>query len=102
MRDCRIMKMCRGDSVRLNVLNDRKEGKIVKLQLALDRMTREECLHILDETKDSIDIIEVGTGVIKEYGMTIVRELRNLYPEKQLLADMKTRSEEHTSELQSR
>lgn len=76
--------------MRLNELNDRKEGKIMKLQLALDRMTREECLHILDETKDSIEIIEVGTGVIKEYGMTIVRELGNLYPEKQLLADMKT------------
>ncbi|NJP37999.1 3-hexulose-6-phosphate synthase [Alkalicoccus luteus] len=62
----------------------------MKLQLALDRLTLEKCLQVLEETKDSIDIIEVGTGVIKEYGMSIVREIRERYPNKVLLADMKT------------
>ncbi|MFC4736313.1 3-hexulose-6-phosphate synthase [Bacillus daqingensis] len=62
----------------------------MKLQLALDRLTREKCLQVLEETQDSVDIIEVGTGVIKEYGMSIVREIRANYPNKKLLADMKT------------
>lgn len=62
----------------------------MKLQLALDRLTRDECLKVLKDTEKEIDIIEVGTGVIKEYGMSIVREIKVLYPNKMLVADMKT------------
>ncbi|WP_100012700.1 3-hexulose-6-phosphate synthase [Lentibacillus sediminis] len=62
----------------------------MKLQLALDRLTREQCIQLTNETSESIDIIEVGTGVIKEYGMPIVREIRQLYSDKLILADMKT------------
>lgn len=62
----------------------------MNLQLALDRLTREECFQLLQQTKDSVDWIEVGTGVIKEYGMAIVREIKEAYPEKIVVADMKT------------
>ncbi|WP_281658748.1 3-hexulose-6-phosphate synthase [Halobacillus sp. Cin3] len=62
----------------------------MNLQLALDRLTREECFHILGETASTIDWIEVGTGVIKEYGMAVVREIKDRYPDKTLVADMKT------------
>ncbi|SDJ25949.1 3-hexulose-6-phosphate synthase [Salimicrobium halophilum] len=62
----------------------------MKLQVALDRMSREACHSVLEETKDYVDIIEVGTGVIKEYGMDIVRDLRESYPHHEILADMKT------------
>ncbi|WP_249869101.1 3-hexulose-6-phosphate synthase [Oceanobacillus saliphilus] len=62
----------------------------MKLQLALDRLTRDECLQIVSETEKLIDLIEVGTGVIKEYGMAIVRQMRDLYPDKIIVADMKT------------
>ncbi|MBD1378916.1 3-hexulose-6-phosphate synthase [Metabacillus arenae] len=62
----------------------------MNLQLALDRLTREECIQIVKETENEIDIIEVGTGVIKEYGMAIVREMRDRFPEKKIVADMKT------------
>lgn len=62
----------------------------MKLQLALDRLTKEECFQIVEKTKSAIDIIEVGTGVIKEYGMTIVRDIREWFPKKLILADMKT------------
>ncbi|MBU5468699.1 orotidine 5'-phosphate decarboxylase [Virgibacillus sp. MSJ-26] len=73
----------------------------MKLQLALDRLKREECFQILEETIDNIDIIEVGTGVIKEYGMSIVKEIKRLYPEKLLLADMKTCDAGHHEALQA-
>lgn len=62
----------------------------MKLQIALDRMSREACHSVLEKTKAYVDIIEVGTGVIKEYGMDVVRELRKTYPHHEILADMKT------------
>jgi len=62
----------------------------MNLQLALDRITKEDCIRIAKETEKSIDIIEIGTGVIKEYGMSIIREMRSLFPDKLILADMKT------------
>lgn len=62
----------------------------MKLQLALDRLTKEECFRIVEETEESIEIIEIGTGIIKEYGMPIVREMQECFPDKLLLTDMKT------------
>ncbi|MFJ7728551.1 3-hexulose-6-phosphate synthase [Neobacillus sp. NPDC097160] len=60
------------------------------LQLALDRLTKEECFQIVEETEISIDWIEIGTGVIKEYGMAMVREMKANFPHKTIVADMKT------------
>ncbi|WP_077325285.1 3-hexulose-6-phosphate synthase [Virgibacillus siamensis] len=62
----------------------------MKLQLALDRITRDQCIGIIQDTEKEIDIIEVGTGVIKEYGMAIVREIRERFPDKTIFIDMKT------------
>jgi len=62
----------------------------MNFQLALDRMTREECFAILEETAPYIDWIEVGTGVIKQYGVAIIRDIKEAYPNKLLVADMKT------------
>src|SRR5690625_4576982 len=62
----------------------------MKLQLALDRLTKEECIQLIQETYDYIDWIEIGTSVIKEYGMQIIREIREMFPEKTIVADMKT------------
>ncbi|MFV9511339.1 3-hexulose-6-phosphate synthase [Tepidibacillus sp. LV47] len=62
----------------------------MKIQLALDRLTKEQCFDIVRQTSDYIDWIEVGTGVIKEHGMSIVRKMREAYPQKTIVADMKT------------
>lgn len=62
----------------------------MKVQLALDRLTKEECFRIVKEAYKNIDWIEIGTGVIKEYGMDIVRSMKNEFPERVLVADMKT------------
>ncbi|RSL30285.1 Fe-S cluster assembly protein HesB [Salibacterium salarium] len=62
----------------------------MKLQLALDRLTRESCFSLMKKVESHIDWIEIGTGVIKEYGMDIVREMKAVYPEKTIVADMKT------------
>lgn len=62
----------------------------MRLQLALDRLSRGTCIQLAEDTKEYVDIIEIGTGVIKEYGMSIIREMRELFPYKTILADMKT------------
>lgn len=61
----------------------------MKLQIALDTLTLEECIALLDETKDYVDVIEVGTPFIIEEGMKPVRELKKRYPELEVLADAK-------------
>ncbi|HIV73688.1 MAG TPA: 3-hexulose-6-phosphate synthase [Pseudogracilibacillus sp.] len=60
------------------------------IQIALDRMTEKEAFSILDMVAEEIDVIEIGTGVIKQYGMSIVKKIKNQYPNILLFADMKT------------
>lgn len=61
----------------------------MKLQLALDTCTTEEALNIVKEVYDFVDIVEVGTPIIIQYGMNPVRTLKKAYPEKTILADTK-------------
>ncbi|WP_026695869.1 3-hexulose-6-phosphate synthase [Peribacillus kribbensis] len=62
----------------------------MKLQLALDRMTIAEAIELTKKVETSVDWIEVGTSLIKEFGMNSVRELKNAFPDKVIVADMKT------------
>src|SRR5699024_11452138 len=62
----------------------------MKLQIALDRISSDRCIDILKETEDYVDWIEIGTGVIKEYGVSIIKEISELFPKKTIVADMKT------------
>lgn len=61
----------------------------MELQIALDRMSYDQCFETLEEVADHVDIIEVGTGVIKEYGLGIVRDIKDRYRDKKVLADIK-------------
>lgn len=62
----------------------------IQLQLALDRLDWDTCFTLVEQTFDAIHRIEIGTGVIKEYGMPILREMKRRFPDKVLVADMKT------------
>lgn len=61
-----------------------------KLQLALDFVELKRALDIAKEARDFVDIIEVGTPLIKSEGMNAVREFRKEFPDKEICADMKT------------
>lgn len=61
----------------------------MKLQIALDTLTLEECIALMDEVRESVDVIEVGTPFVIEEGMVPVRALKERYPEKEVLADVK-------------
>ncbi|WP_223594084.1 3-hexulose-6-phosphate synthase [Neobacillus bataviensis] len=62
----------------------------MKLQLALDRMTVAEAIELTKQVEDSVDWVEVGTSLIKEFGMSSVKELKQAFPNKVIVADMKT------------
>lgn len=61
----------------------------MKLQAALDTLTLDECLELLEETKGSIDIAEVGTPFVIEEGMVPVKEFKKHFPNIEVLADVK-------------
>lgn len=62
----------------------------MKIQLAIDRVSIERAKEISREASPYIDIIEVGTALIKDFGMASIKEIKEAFPEKIILADIKT------------
>jgi 3-hexulose-6-phosphate synthase/6-phospho-3-hexuloisomerase len=61
----------------------------VKLQLALDVLSLSEALVVAQAAGPYVDWLEAGTVLIKSEGIRAVRELKTLFPDKALVADMK-------------
>ncbi|MCZ8514482.1 orotidine 5'-phosphate decarboxylase [Paenibacillus filicis] len=62
----------------------------MNLQLALDRMSIPEAVAMAERVSPYIDWIEAGTSLIKEFGMAGIHALKTAFPEKVIVADMKT------------
>ncbi|MFK2826671.1 3-hexulose-6-phosphate synthase [Bacillus sp. B190/17] len=62
----------------------------MELQLALDLVNTEEAIKLVEEVKDHIDIVEIGTPIIKIEGLKAVKAIKDAFPQLQVLADMKT------------
>jgi len=61
------------------------------LQVALDLLNEHRALAIAkDSVNGGADWLEVGTPLIKSEGMEVVRKLKEMFPKKTLVADMKT------------
>ena len=60
----------------------------MKLQLALDFADWKKAIKITKATKESIDIIELGTPLIKNKGLGIIKKFKKF--KKPILADLKT------------
>ncbi len=61
------------------------------LQVALDLLNEHRAIAIAkDSVNGGADWLEVGTPLIKSEGMEIVRKLKEIFPKKTLVADMKT------------
>lgn len=63
---------------------------MMKIQLALDRMGIADAIQLTREVEDSIDWIEVGTSLIKEFGVASIQQLKQAFPKKIIVADIKT------------
>jgi len=61
------------------------------LQVALDLLNEHRALAIAkDSIEGGADWLEAGTPLIKSEGMKVVRKLKETFPKKTLVADMKT------------
>jgi 3-hexulose-6-phosphate synthase len=61
----------------------------MKLQLALDELKLDEAVAFVEQVRDYVDIIEVGTPFVIDAGMAGVRALHEAFPEKEILSDEK-------------
>lgn len=62
----------------------------MRLQLALDMLSTEGALDVASKAVESVDIIEIGTPLIKHEGLSVLHRLRQAFPDKTLLVDLKT------------
>ena len=61
----------------------------MKLQLAYDGIHLDDAVRCIEQIQEYVDIIEIGTPFVLSVGMEGVRTMRRLFPEKEILADMK-------------
>jgi 3-hexulose-6-phosphate synthase/6-phospho-3-hexuloisomerase len=59
------------------------------LQLALDFTELDEALRVASAAEEYVDWIEAGTPLIKSCGIRVVRILKEMFPGKKIVADMK-------------
>ncbi|KPD00709.1 3-hexulose-6-phosphate synthase [Geobacillus sp. BCO2] len=62
----------------------------MNIQLALDRMDIGNAIRVARQVEEYIDWIEVGTSLIKEFGIKSVETVKRAFPNKRVVADIKT------------
>lgn len=63
---------------------------MTKLQVAIDLLTTEAALELAGKVAPYVDIIELGTPLIKAEGLRVVTAMKEAHPDKLVFADMKT------------
>jgi 3-hexulose-6-phosphate synthase len=63
---------------------------LVRLQVALDFENLQNALQVAEQVAPFVDIMEVGTPLIKAEGIGAVKAIKKAYPEKAICADLKT------------
>ncbi|MFX1566058.1 MAG: orotidine 5'-phosphate decarboxylase / HUMPS family protein [Promethearchaeota archaeon] len=63
---------------------------MVRLQVALDYESLDEALKMAERVAPYVDIMEVGTPLIKAEGIGAVKALSKAHPDKAICADLKT------------
>ncbi|MBQ9942113.1 MAG: 3-hexulose-6-phosphate synthase [Christensenellaceae bacterium] len=61
----------------------------MKLQAALDDISLQDAIALLEKVQDHVDIVEVGTPFLMEYGLGAVRTIREKFPRLEILCDAK-------------
>ncbi|MET0589582.1 MAG: 3-hexulose-6-phosphate synthase [Naasia sp.] len=62
----------------------------MKLQFAMDTLTTEAALELAAAAAPSVDIIELGTPLIKAEGFRAITAVKEAHPDKTVFADLKT------------
>ncbi|MDQ1912031.1 3-hexulose-6-phosphate synthase [Paenibacillus sp. GD4] len=61
----------------------------MKLQLALDLVNIPQAKELVKEVEAYVDIVEIGTPVVINEGLRAVKEIKEAFPNLQVLADLK-------------
>jgi 3-dehydro-L-gulonate-6-phosphate decarboxylase len=67
-----------------------RTGRVPMLQLALDYISVPSAVAMAVQVQEFVDIIEIGTPLIKVAGVEGVKAIREVCPDKYVLADFKT------------
>jgi 3-hexulose-6-phosphate synthase len=62
----------------------------MKLQIALDMLDSDDAIWLAEMTEAFVDIIEIGTPLIKHEGIKVLCKLRKRFADKMILVDLKT------------
>lgn len=62
----------------------------MKLQFAIDTLTIEHALELAAQAAPHVDILELGTPLIKSAGLPAIRAMKDAHPDKIVFADLKT------------
>lgn len=60
-----------------------------RLQIAIDLPDRAQSMDLIQRLYPAFDIVEIGTPLIFEAGLAMVTQVKERFPDKQCLADMK-------------
>ncbi|MDB5061048.1 MAG: 3-hexulose-6-phosphate synthase [Mucilaginibacter sp.] len=63
---------------------------MAKLQVAIDLLTTEDALALAAKVAPYVDIIELGTPLIKNMGSAVITAMKTAHPDKLVFADLKT------------
>ncbi|WP_460796851.1 3-hexulose-6-phosphate synthase [Microbacterium sp. GXF0217] len=62
----------------------------MKLQFAIDTLSTEKALELAAAAAPHVDILELGTPLIKSEGLSAITALKDAHPDKVIFADLKT------------
>ena len=65
----------------------------MKLQVAIDRVSFEKAAKLVDEFEGIADVIEIGTSLIKDYGLLKLKDITDEVNKSKILGDIKTSDE---------
>ncbi|MBL3655085.1 MULTISPECIES: 3-hexulose-6-phosphate synthase [Fulvivirga] len=63
---------------------------MAKLQVAIDLLTTEDAIALATKVAPYVDIIELGTPLIKSEGLSVITAMKSAFPDKMIFADFKT------------
>lgn len=85
------MEASRKHGITYQLLNNHiKTTTMAKLQVAIDLLTIEDALALAAKVAPYVDIIELGTPLIKNMGSAVITAMKQAHPDKLVFADLKT------------
>lgn len=68
----------------------RKRHIDMRLQFAMDTLSTESALELAGKAAPYVDILELGTPLIKSEGLSAITAIKSAHPDKTVFADLKT------------